>query len=295
MVHHIPEKERMDVKAGALLTVLCMVWGLNVVAIKISNTGIAPMFGAGLRSLIATICLVVWMYKNIPLFGGKIWDGMAVGLLFGLEFLFLYPSLVYTSAASAWILLYSAPFFNAIGAHFFLKGDRLNWNKGIGLIVAFVGIVVLLSRDIELPSPAQIFGDILALFGGFFWAVTTIYIKRRLVGSVTHYHTLFYQAIFSIPVLMIGSFVFRETPIHFLSTSIVLSMIFQGVIVAFISYLLWFILVHGYPASLLSSFTFLTPIFAALAGIVFLSEPITVKVGISLVLVSVGIYIVNRK
>jgi drug/metabolite transporter (DMT)-like permease len=70
---------------------------------------------------------------------------------------------------------------------------------------------------------------------------------------------------------------------------------YQGILVAFASYLGWFFLVHAYPVSRLSSFTFLTPVFATLAGVVLLSEPLTLRLMVSLILVSVGIYIVNRK
>jgi drug/metabolite transporter (DMT)-like permease len=64
--------------------------------------------------------------------------------------------------------------------------------------------------------------------------------------------------------------------------------------VAFITYLAWFWLVRNYPASRLASFTFLTPLFGVLAGGALLNEPITNMLLISLVLVSTGIYLVNR-
>lgn len=289
-------REKLDVMSVSLLTALCIVWGLNAVAIKIANAGIDPIFGAGLRSVIATACLIVWMrFKRIPLFAGNLRDGIIVGLLFGTEFAILYPSLVYTTAASAWILLYTTPFFHAIGAHFFLKGDSLNWNKGVGMLLAFAGIIVLLSKDIGLPSNENLFGDLLAILAAVLWATTTIYIKRRLVGRVSHYHTLFYQTIFSIPVFFIASALFRETPVHHVNALILFSIMFQGIIIAFVSYLLWFFLVHAYPASLLSSFTFLTPLFATIAGIIFLNEQLTVKVVVALIFVSLGIYIVNRQ
>ena len=98
-----------------------------------------------------------------------------------------------------------------------------------------------------------------------------------------------------IPVFFIVSALLRETPVHHINILILLSVAFQGVIIAFVSYLLWFFLVHAYPASLLSAFTFLTPLFATIAGIVFLNEQLTVKLVVALILVSLGIYIVNRK
>ena len=112
--------DKLDAKAAILLTVLCLIWGLNAVAIKFSNEGIAPLFCAGLRSVIATVCLMIWMTrKRLDLFSGRLIDGLFIGFLFGVEFGLLYLALIYTTASSAWILLYTTPFFHALGAHFF--------------------------------------------------------------------------------------------------------------------------------------------------------------------------------
>jgi len=233
--------------------------------------------------------------NRMRLFPGKVLDGLIVGILFGTEFALLFSSLLYTTVSSAWILLYSTPFFHTLGAHYFLKGDRLNIHKGIGLIMAFAGIVLLLSKHLSAPSLVQWAGDMCALGAALLWAVTTIYIKMRLVGRVSHHHTLFYQTVFSIPILFILSILFEEVPIKHIDTLILSSVLFQGIIIAFITYLVWFYLVHAYPVSLLSAFTFLTPVFATISGVIFINEPLTLTLVFSLILVSLGIYVVNLK
>ncbi len=292
----MPEKETLDLKAVALLTVLCMLWGFNGVAIKVSNAGIAPIFCAGIRSVIAVLGLAVWMKVNrMRLFPAKVLDGLVVGILFGSEFALLFSSLSYTTVSSAWILLYSTPFFHTLGAHYFLRGDRITIYKGIGLILAFAGIVILLSKNLRGPSSIQWAGDMCALGAAVLWAATTIYIKKRLVGEVSHHHTLFYQTVFSIPILFLLSILFQEVPIQRIDALIISSVLFQGIIIAFISYLVWFYLVHAYPVSLLSAFTFLTPVFATISGVIFINEALTLTLVFSLILVSLGIYVVNMK
>jgi len=287
---------RLDAKASMILTVLCLIWGLNAVAIKYATAGIAPIFCAGLRSVIATVCLIGWMaYRRIEIFSGHLKDGLVIGFLFGAEFGLLYMAILYTTTSSAWILLYTSPFFHSLGAHFFLTGDRLSITKGAGLILSFAGIIILLSKDLGLPSLQQFSGDLLALGAAVLWALTTVYIKRRLVAAISPYHTLFYQTLFSIPVLFLLSLLYGETPIQTLDSLILISLAYQGILVAFISYLGWFFLVHTYPVSRLSSFVFLTPVFATIAGIVLLKEPLSLRLIVSLTLVSIGIYIVNRK
>jgi drug/metabolite transporter (DMT)-like permease len=288
--------DALDLKASLVLTVLCLIWGLNAVAIKFSITGIAPVFCAGLRSVFATGCLLIWMtWRRLELFPGRLKDGIIIGFMFGTEFGLLYTALLYTTTSSAWILLYTSPFFHALGAHFFLAGDRLTIRKSGGLVLSFVGILILLSKHLGLPSIQQFAGDLLAIGASAVWAMTTIYIKRRLVAVVSPYHTLFYQTLFSIPILFLMSFLLQETPIQNINGLVLISFAYQSIIVAFISYLVWFFLVHSYPVSRLSSFTFLTPVFATVAGLVLLKEPLTLKLTLSLVFVSLGIYIVNRQ
>ena len=288
--------DRLDVKAMFLLIFLCLIWGLNATAIKFSTEGIAPIFCAGLRSVIATACLMIWMvWKRLELFAGRLLDGILIGLMFGTEFGLIYTAVIYTTTSAAWILLYTSPFFHALGAHFYLAADRLTLGKSGGLFLSFAGILILLSKHLGLPSIQAFGGDLMSICAAAIWAMTTIYIKRRLVAVVSPYHTLFYQTLFSTPILLLLSFVFQETPIQNVNGLILLSVAYQGIITAFFSYLLWFFLVHAYPVSRLSSFTFLTPVFATIAGIVLLKEPLTLRVILSLIFVSFGIYIVNRK
>jgi len=288
--------DRLDVKAVFLITVLCLMWGLNAVAIKFSIEGIAPIFCAGLRSVIATGCLMAWMtWKRLELFPGRLKEGMVIGFMFGVEFGLIYTAVIFTTTSSAWILLYTSPFFHALGAHFFLSGDRLTLEKSGGLVLSFVGILILLSKHLGLPSIQEFGGDLMAICASAIWAITTIYIKRRLVAVVSPYHTLFYQTLFSIPILFLLSFIFQETPIRNINGLILLSLAYQSILIAFFSYLMWFYLIHNYPVSRVSSFSFLTPVFATIAGIALLKEPLTLPVILSLIFVSLGIFIVNRK
>jgi drug/metabolite transporter (DMT)-like permease len=91
------------------------------------------------------------------------------------------------------------------------------------------------------------------------------------------------------------SYLFQETPVKTINGLILFCFAYQSVLVAFVSYLAWFFLVHSYPVSRLASFSFLTPVFATLAGVILLGEPLTMRLIVSLILVSIGIYIVNRQ
>jgi drug/metabolite transporter (DMT)-like permease len=57
---------------------------------------------------------------------------------------------------------------------------------------------------------------------------------------------------------------------------------------------LWFWLLTRYPASSLSSFAFLSPVFGVLCGALFLGEPLTIRIFLALALIAAGLIIVNR-
>jgi drug/metabolite transporter (DMT)-like permease len=67
------------------------------------------------------------------------------------------------------------------------------------------------------------------------------------------------------------------------------------VIGAFASYLTWMWLLRHYPATQMSSFTFLTPLFALVFGVVLLNEPLTLQLMVALAGVGLGIVLVNRR
>jgi drug/metabolite transporter (DMT)-like permease len=283
----------------AILLLCALTWGANMAIVKMAFRELEPLFMAGLRSLVASACLYVWMRaKGIGVFPSKsiLFHGMVIGFLFGLEFALIYVGLKYTLASRMFVLLYTAPFFVALGAHLFLKGDRLNPWKAWGLVLAFVGIVALFSKDLGSFSFSALPGDLLALAAGFVWAVTTLYIKKYLAYQTVPLQTLFYQVFFSAPLLFIMSLVLENPTFSNLSWFGAFSLFYQCIIVAFLSYLAWFELIHRYPVSLLHAFSFFTPVFGVfLSGALILGEFIGPNLILALTLVSVGMVLVNRQ
>ena len=104
---------------------------------------------------------------------------------------------------------------------------------------------------------------------------------------------LFYQLGFSAVQLSVMSLVFEPRQVTDLSGVVLASLAYQGIIVAFASYLVWFWLIQVYPVSNISGFTFFTPIFGILLGGLLLQEPLTVKLLVGGGLVTGGMVLVN--
>jgi drug/metabolite transporter (DMT)-like permease len=242
--------------------------------------------------------MLLWMvYKKESLFPksfNKI-HALVIGFLFGIEFCFIYLAMRFTLASRAYIFLYTAPFWVALGAHFFLTGDRLTWRRLGGLSLAFLGLVLVFSEGLFHYSTDVLFGDFLMILAALGWAATTIYIKRYFTQDCTPFQTLLYQLLFSIPVLFLLSFILEKDPIRTIDLTVFLALFYQTVIVAFLSYWAWFYLIHIYPVTLLSAFSFFTPIFGVFLSSLLLQEPLSLWLLIALGLVSIGIYWVNKR
>ncbi len=285
--------------AGSLLLVfICFLWGGNLVSIKISNQGIPPCLAAATRSCIAVFLL--WGYarlKREPVLMGRkdFWHAVAIGTLFGLDFLFLYWGTAFTHASRAVIFLYTHPFWVAIGAHFLIRDDRLTPIKGAGLVLAFCGLLLVFGSRSPTLGPLFWVGDIMEVGAAFFWAATTLYIKKILeTRQISHYQTFFAQLLYSIPVLAFTSFLLeRDAPLS-LTSPVLMAFLYQCLVVAFFSYLVWYWMIHTYPVSHLTAFTFLTPLFGVILSGLTLDEPIPFLLWGGLILVVIGIYLVNR-
>jgi len=281
----------------ALLLLITMIWGSNMAFVKIASREMAPIFMAGLRSVVASLCLYIWMRaRRIKIFPSAVivGHGIVAGILFGSEFGLIFVGLEYTLASRGYVLLYIAPFIAAIGAHFFLAGDRLNVWKTVGLLSAFCGVVVLFMKDVSSFSFEALPGDILFLIAGASWGATTVYIKKYLVRQTEPLQILFYQLFFSAPFLLIISISMEDAVLWSVSFTLFFSLLYQCIIVAFLSYLVWFVLVSRYPVSLMHAFSFFTPVFGVLfSGILILGETISPNLVMALILVSIGMVLVN--
>ncbi len=291
----LPEKS-LDGRAITIVVGLCFLWGMAQVSVKMANHGVSPIFQAAVRSVVATLLVTLWArMRALPLVhrDRTALHGLTIGLLFGTEFVFIYLGLSYTTASHAVILLYTAPFFVALGANWLLPNEPLTGRKLAGLILAFAGVIVTLWDSLGRPTRLQIAGDLMSMTGAFFWAATSLYLKRVVRSSMTPSQMLFYQLGVSAVQLSVMTFFLEPQWIRDLSPLVVTAIAYQGIIVAFASYLVWFWLIQVYPVSNLSGFTFFTPIFGVLLGGVLLHEPFTAKLLTGAGLVTGGMILVN--
>jgi len=290
------KKDNIDLMGASLLIMCSAIVGINQVIIKIVNSGLQPIFQAGLRSVCAflPVLLFAWlMNKPLTLRDGSFWPGILAGVFFSFEFMLLFMALEFTTVSRASILFYTMPIWAAVIAHFFIPGDQLNFSRVVGLILAISGIFLALYRpDIQLSSQAFV-GDLMCLIASFLWAGIIFLAKRTAFSKSCPEMQLLYQLAVSGIILMVIAPVYGDL-IREVNMFIILLFLVQVIVVVSFSFLAWFWLLSVYPASKVASFSFLAPVFGVLFGWIILDEVLSQKIILSLLLVSIGVYLVSK-
>ena len=162
-------------------------------------------------------------------------------------------------------------------------------------LCAFVGVVFALREGFAASIAGGLRGDLLALAAGMLWGLTTVVIRTSGLAKISAEKLLFYQLAVSAAAFPLLSLALNEAWVWRFSSFAITSLFLQTVVGAFASYLAWMWMLGRYPATKISVFVFLTPLFALLFGALWLKEMVTLGLVVALGAVAVGIVLVNRK
>jgi len=293
-------RKGLDGFVVATMIVLCALWGAQQVAIKLAAHDVVPIMQVGMRSGLsaALVLLLMWARGEEQSFrDGTLRPGLLAGALFAAEFLFVAEGLRRTSASHMAVLVYTSPIFTAIGLHWTIRAERLRRHQWLGILLAFAGIAVAfaggwLHGGVSLR---MLGGDLMGVLAGAAWGATTVVVRGSALSDAAPSKTLLYQLAVG-SVLLVGAAAVsgQVTQVSFTRVAWA-SLLFQGVIISFASYLAWFWLLRRYVASEVSVFSFLTPLFGVTFGVLVLHERVDVAFGIGAALVLAGITVVSAR
>jgi len=293
-------RTHLDTLAIGLLLACCLFWGFQQVLVKATLAEVPPVLQAAIRFAGATALLWLWCQaRGIALFerDGTLGAGLLAGVLFCAEFVCIYVGLQYTSASRLTIFLYTAPFWVALLLPLCVKTERLGAWQWSGLLLAFVAVAYALQDGLQADTTntGWWWGDALALGAGALWGLTTVVIRSTRLATISPEKLLYYQVALSGFLLPFVSLQLGEVWQFELSVFAWGSILIQTVAGAFASYLVWMWLLGHYPATRLSAFVFLTPLFAMVFGTLWLGEAVSIHTVVALVAVAAGIVLVNKK
>ena len=278
-----------------LLTILALIWASAFFNIKIATYSFGPITIAFLRVFFGAIpVLLLCYYKKIKIEAfSKDWYWFAtIGFinLVAPFFLIAYGVKSVQSNLAA-ILMSTTPLSSTVLGHLYLKNEKFNFVKTIGILIGFSGIVFLFSDNL-LIDENNFLSALLILLGSTCYViggVLTLKISKKKNENVTG-SILIWATIILIPLVA-----FIEQPWYikprFDST---ISVIYLGLVSTGIAWLLRFKILVKNGLIFQSQVSYLIPIFGTILSYIFLKEIITFKVFISLVAVVVGIYFVKK-
>jgi drug/metabolite transporter (DMT)-like permease len=289
------------------IAVFCSIlWGSAFPVLKVSyeelqmaaDDTIAKIVLAGMRFLLAGIMILVGLLivnrKYLMVTKRQLFFLTIFGFIqTGLQYFFFYNGLANVSGMQGAILISSGTFFTVVLAHFFYTNDRLNWNKAIGLVAGFTGIIVA-NWGQELQLSFQLTGEGYMILSGLTGAIGTIMAKELAVGIHPFALTGWQLTIGSGIMLIVGVPQLSDHAMTF--TTLGWWLFIYSAVLSAAAFALWYSILKYNKAGEISMYKFLTPVSGAVLSAVFIpEEKLTIFIISALVLVAMGIISVNYK
>jgi len=288
----------LDLKGAALALLLSALWGGNPVAIKVGLLDAPPFWLGAMRFILGGLAILVWAWWTGALSGLRIepheWRPLLfLGLLFTVQIGCLNFGTEFTTASHSAVLLNAYAVHMVVLAHFLVPGDRLTPGKLGGVVLGYAGIVILFARQLG-GDGATLLGDVIVSVSALLLGERLIYLARA-VQRIDATKLLLAQALIgTVGLAMLSLWLEAGSP-HRWTTSLVLALLYQGVVVAGFNFIANMWLLKHYRPSALAGFSLTTPIFGVLLSGPFTGEPLTGTLLLSSLLVAAGIGLTTRR
>lgn len=274
---------------------LCMLFGANAVAVKISLLGLGVFTTAGLRFGTAAIVLCLYAIctgKPLALKKGLHRHVFVLTAIFFTQLSLFYFGQAKTTASHGTLIGNILPFTVMILAHFFIPGETIRRRKITGLVVGFLGVAVLFLDNFAMTAEA-LHGDLLILLAVMIWSGHVIYIKR-IIGNFHPLQITLYPMAMAAPAFLLSGFFFDGKMIGTIDSGVVHAMLYQIFVTASFGFVAWNTMISRFGAGAVHAFVFIMPISGVLLGVLMLEEPLTVNLIGAIILVVAGLVLVNR-
>lgn len=296
MTPKVTDHQGLPFRASLFTILLCILFGANAVAIKISLTGLGVFTNAGIRFSIAALVIFIWARitgKPLAVPKKQVPQLVILALFFFAQLSLFYFGQSKTTASHGTLITNVLPFVVMILAHFFIPGDTINLKKISGLILGFAGVLVLFFDNVALTGDA-LQGDFLVLLAVLVWGCHVVYMKK----VIERFHPIqvtLYPVFMAALMFLLSGFIWDGEMVRFIDASIIKAMVYQTLVTASFGFVAWNTMIQKFGATTLHSFVFIMPISGVFLGVTLLDEPITANLMSAIVLVVTGLIVVNRK
>lgn len=268
----------------------------SYIAGKYTTLDLGPLTTTLLRYVIAlgflSLLLVHYGRGALVLARGDIFRALLLGLfgIVGYHY-FFFLSLRYTEVANTAIINALSPVMTSVAAALVI-GERLAARSYAGVVIAFLGVLILISRgDLDVVLAVRFNkGDLLMLLSVASWMVYALLV-RTLIGRYSGFTLTFYATLFGVLMLLFVTPI--EAPlasIRDMSRASLLSVLYMGICGSGLGYLLYNLSIREIGPTRTSSFVYsVIPIVVAGLALLFFGQPITPIMVASMILILIGL------
>lgn len=209
------------------------------------------------------------------------------------QYFFFYIGMAYTSGTKGSVINASNAFISIIAAHFIMKNEKMTFNKGVGCIIGFLGVVVINLSPGAWGSGFSLRGEGMIFICTITYGISTVIMKlishRESAMTITAYQLLFGGGILIVMGFLTGGHI-QEFDVRSVAILIYMALL------SAVAFSVWTLLLKYNPVGKVAIFGFSIPIFGVLLSAVILGEQaISLKNLAALIFVSAGIVLVNRR
>jgi drug/metabolite transporter (DMT)-like permease len=289
-------KNTLIYKIVIIYLILCFVWGSTWLAIKISIESFPPFISAGLRFLIASLAIYIFMrLRRTELQTDE--DAMKLYFIMGF-FSFVIPfGLVYwasqfVESGLAAVLFALYPFFVAIFSYFIIPNEKIGIIRIFGMLLGFSGISVIFYDSFSFTITDYILGMFAIVLSAKMQAFMVVTIKKQGKHLNPLTMNLIPMMIAGIVMVFVGS-IFEDLSSIRLNEKGIIAVLYLAVIGSVVTFTSFYWLLKKVSVVIMSLIAFITPVVAIFLGWVFYDEVLSEKHILGTSLVLTGVLIAN--
>jgi drug/metabolite transporter (DMT)-like permease len=276
---------------------LALLWGPSFLFIKVAVYEVPPLTLAAVRVGIAAVLLYVVLRvqgRNLPRFG-SVWKHFAVmGLVSNaLPFVLFSWGEQYIDSALAAILNGATPLFTIVLAHFFTTDEDLTPNQGVGVLLGFAGLMVLMAPELAGGMQATSWGLLAMIVASFSYGVAIVYARRNLRGLPPLVAPAAQLSMATLYLVPLSLFVERPYTLAMPSWPAIGSLFTLAAFGTALAFVIYYRIMEQASATSLSMVTYMVPIVGTVLGVVVLNEQLGWNVYAGCALILLGVMIVN--
>ncbi len=269
------------------LTAINAIWGLNIVAVKLSADRFPPVFLSFLRFLV--VGLVVWPWLRLRR-GEMRWLLIAATCSGGLQFALMYSGVALSGNMSSVALAaqLGVPFATLMSVA--LLGEVIHWRRWVGIAMSFAGVAVIGFSPEVLNSGA---GLLLIVVAAFVGAIGLVAIKR--VRDLEPLELQAWLAWGSLPILLPLSLLIEDGQLASLGEAGLQgwgALLYSAVLASLVAHTAYFALIRRYPVTSVAPVTVLTPLFSVFFSVLLLGDVLDARMVAGGVLTLTGVTVI---